>query len=226
MMSPKMFSLLFSNKIHPKAWFFVGVGAGVGGIFFLSGFMTLFFLMLVLTVAVLLFFRDPYRVISPLERGVVSPADGVVMEVLTQDPPAELALNQGKWKKIGIFLSPWHAHINRIPVAGTIKSRFYKKGAFAHVATEETRINNERLSLVIHTSGGYEVVCTQIAGFLARRIICDVQENDSVQMGEKYGIICFGSRVDLYLPESCTLLICEGQRVMAGETVLGFLPTS
>lgn len=225
MMSPKMFSLLFSNRIHPKAWFFTGLSAGVTGVFFLAGLTTLSMLTLGLTVAILLFFRDPYRVITPLERGIVSPADGVVMEVLEQDPPEELHLEPGKWKKIGIFLSPWHAHINRIPVAGTIASRFYKKGIFAHVATEGTRINNERLSLVIDTPEGYEVVCTQIAGFLARRIICDVQEKDVVQMGEKYGIICFGSRVDLYVPASSTLLICEGQRVIAGETVIGFLPT-
>ena len=178
------------------------------------------------TAFMLFFFRDPARTISDLPGGIVSPADGVIVEISQQAPPEELGLSpELSWTKIGIFLSPWNAHLNRSPVAAEIVQKVYRKGAFNHVATTDTRIDNERLSLILKTKSGDTVVCTQIAGFLARRIICDVQEEDKVQIGEKYGIICFGSRVDLYVPSSSSLLVCEGQRVMAGESVIGFLPS-
>ena len=182
---------------------------------------------LCLSAFMLFFFRDPTRTISDLAGGIVSPADGVIVEISQHSPPEELGLSaELSWTKIGIFLSPWNAHLNRIPVEGEIVEKVYRPGSFNHVAAMDTRIDNERLSLILKTNSDDTVVCTQIAGFLARRIICEVNTGQSMKLGQYYGLICFGSRVDLYVPQASRLLVCPEQRVHAGESILGFLPHS
>jgi len=228
MISRKMFDILFSTRIHPKSWPFVCISLAVTMLF---SWMHLGWVMITLglmtSAFMLFFFRDPARTISDIPGGIVSPADGVIVEISAQAPPEELGLSQDiEWTKIGIFLSPWNAHLNRIPVAGKIIDKVYRKGAFHHVATTDTQIGNERLSLILETQGKETVVCTQIAGFLARRIICEVSQDQTMSLGQYYGLICFGSRVDLYIPKASRLLVCQEQGVHAGESILGFLPHS
>lgn len=226
MISRKMFDIMFSTRIHPKCWPFVcSTLAGT----LLFSWLNLGWFMVTLglcsTLFMLFFFRDPARTISDLPGGIVSPADGVIVEISQQAPPEELGLSpELSWTKIGIFLSPWNAHLNRSPVAGEIVEKVYRKGAFHHVATTDTRIDNERLSLILKTQTGNTVVCTQIAGFLARRIICEFDVGQTIELGQYYGLICFGSRVDLYVPCDSCLLVRQEQRVHAGESILGFLP--
>jgi phosphatidylserine decarboxylase len=209
MISRKMFDIMFSTRIHPKCWPFVCISLAVTLLF---SWLNLGWFMVTLglcsTAFMLFFFRDPARTISDLKNGIVSPADGVIVEISQQAPPEELGLSpESSWTKIGIFLSPWNAHLNRSPVA-----------------TTDTRIDNERLSLILKTKSGDTVVCTQIAGFLARRIICEFDVGQEIALGQYYGLICFGSRVDLYIPHASYLLVRQEQRVHAGESILGFLP--
>ena len=224
MISKKMWVLLFSTGVHKESWFYVGWSIFFTAIALMFQVHLLVGLGLVAAGSILFFFRDPYRVIAPLAQGIVSPADGIIMEVLEdQKPPKELHLSDRSWKKVGIFLAPWHPHMNRIPSEGRVERVVYREGSFSHVATEQTQNLNERLSLVLALPSGDKMVCVQIAGFLARRILCYAKEGQEMEMGKKYGLICFGSRLDLYLPPSSSLIVCEGQRVLAGESVLGFL---
>jgi phosphatidylserine decarboxylase len=226
MISRKMFDIMFSTRIHPKAWPFVCGSLAATLLFAFLNFPQVFTLLgLLMTAFMLFFFRDPQRTICDIPGGIVSPADGVIVEISHTPPPSELNLSpETEWTKIGIFLSPWNAHLNRIPVASHIVEKVYRKGSFHHVATVNTRIDNERLSLILETPEKDTVVCTQIAGFLARRIVCDVDVAQTMALGQYYGLICFGSRVDLYIPRSSRLLVCQEQRVSAGESILGFLP--
>ncbi len=226
MISRKMFDIMFSTRVHPKGWPFVCVSlAATVLLSLMHAWWGLVALSLCVSAFMLFFFRNPARTVSNIPKGIVSPADGVIVEISQKAPPEELGLSWDlQWTKIGIFLSPWNAHLNRIPVAGTISEKIYRKGSFNHVATTDTRIDNERLSLIIQTPENDTVVCTQIAGFLARRIICEVDEGQNMALGQYYGLICFGSRVDLYVPQSSRLLVCQEQRVHAGESILGFLP--
>lgn len=227
MLERHMFDKLFSLRIHKKAWLFIRWGLITSLLFFVVSYFFLCFLSLCITLSIALFFRDPPRSILEDEHILLSPADGVIMEVLQQDPPEELDIvstfDQG-WTKIGIFLAPWHPHIQRSPCSGTMIRKVYREGSFSHVARTETRLSNERLSIVLKTPEGHGVVCVQIAGFLARRIICNPDVGDKLTQGSRYGIICFGSRVDLYVPSSVKLFVKEGQRLIAGESFLGLLP--
>jgi phosphatidylserine decarboxylase len=228
MISSKMFDIMFSTRIHPKGWPFICVALAITLLFSWAnlwwGFVALG---ACISAFMLFFFRDPARTISPIEGAIVSPADGVIVEISQSPPPEELNLSSDlAWTKVGIFLSPWNAHLNRMPVSGKIIEKFYRKGAFQHVATTYTPIHNERLSLTLETPKKDIVVCTQIAGFLARRIICEVDVGQSMALGQYYGLICFGSHVDLYIPRASRLLVCCEQRIHAGESILGFLPNS
>lgn len=220
MISPKVAQLLFSVRIHPQGLFFARWGFLIFFVFFLAHMKGLAFLSALVTCGLVSFFRDPNRISCSILEACLSPADGIIMEISKESPPEELDLSQGEWQKIGIFLAPWHVHINRIPLEGTIEKKVYKKGSFSHVATEGTRIHNERLSLIISLPSGEQAACVQIAGFLARRILCSVDKGDQVSTGDRYGLICFGSRVDVYLPSSFSILVREGQRMIGGETIL------
>lgn len=223
LMDKKFLRLMFAGRLHPAGWIFVQSGLGValvcGYFSWKAGAIAL-----VLTLLIAAFFRDPERACPPIEGAVVSPADGLVVSIDMQSPPSELNLPEGSWRKVSIFLNLWDVHVNRIPTTGTIQQKLYKAGQFSHAACPTASHDNERNALVIHTPNGHRIACIQIAGLVARRIICDVQEGDSVTTGQRYGIICFGSRVDCYLPAECTLLVTEGQRMIGGETLIAFLP--
>ena len=175
------------------------------------------------TVGIAYFFRDPARV-SPLRDGlVVAPGDGRIAAIERVRPPAELGLGESERLRISIFLSLFDVHINRAPIAGRITRSIYVPGSFLNAALDKSSEENERRALVIATPGGTDIAVIQIAGLLARRIVTFVGEGDSVGVGQRFGLIRFGSRVDLYLPPGRAALVAPGQRTVGGETVVADL---
>jgi phosphatidylserine decarboxylase len=172
------------------------------------------------------FFRDPDRV-TPLRDGlVISPADGRVSLIEKVRPPKELGLGDEERVRISVFLSVFDVHVNRAPVAGRIKRSVYIPGAFLNAALDKASEDNERRALVIETTGGTEIGVIQIAGLVARRIVTFSQEGDNVGVGQRFGLIRFGSRVDTFLPPGHGPLVAVGQRAIAGETVLADLKSA
>lgn len=172
-----------------------------------------------------LFFRVPRRVPPTDRSAVVAPADGLVSLISTAAPPAETGLDATPRTRVSIFLSLLDVHVQWAPVEGVVRSVHYHPGAFLSADLDKASAANERNSLVISpAAGGDEVVVTQIAGLLARRIVCDVTAGSPVRTGEVYGLIRFGSRLDTYLPAGATPLVRVGQRAVGGETVLAHLP--
>jgi phosphatidylserine decarboxylase len=155
---------------------------------------------------------------------VVAPADGQVCLVETAVPPAELGLPAKPLPRISIFLSVFDAHVQRAPVGGEVTAVHHRPGQFVSADLPAASEDNERNSIVIRTPDGAEVVAVQIAGLVARRIVCDVHPGDKVAIGDTYGLIRYGSRLDTYLPEGSRLLVSPGQRAVAGETVMAELP--
>ena len=176
------------------------------------------------TAASATFFRAPIRV-RPLADGVViAPADGLVSLIEDAVPPPELGLDPAPRPRVSIFLSIFDVHVQRIPIDGLITGAVYRPGAFLSADLDKASADNERNSLVISSSGG-EIVVTQIAGLIARRIVCDVTTGSQVSAGDTYGLIRFGSRVDTYFPVGTEISIRLGQRTIGGETVLATLPS-
>jgi len=170
------------------------------------------------------FFRHPPRV-PPTRPGlIVAPADGLICVVDEELPPAELGLPATPLPRISIFLSVLDAHVQRAPVSGEVVAVEHRPGLFGSADLAAASADNERNSIVIRTSDGVEVVAVQIAGLLARRIICNVKVGDKLTIGDTYGLIRYGSRLDTYLPVGSNVLITTGQRTLAGETVLAELP--
>jgi len=174
--------------------------------------------------AVAWFFREPKRVPPSRTGVVVAAADGAVSHVVLAEPPAELGLPAGERLRISVFLSVFDVHVQRVPVSGLITRAVYKPGKFLSADLDKASEDNERNSLLLTTETGTEVVVTQIAGLIARRIVCQVAEGDKVEVGDTYGLIRFGSRVDIYVPVGSRVLVEPGQRTIGGETVLAELP--
>ena len=176
------------------------------------------------TLFCLYFFRDPDRVLPPRADVFVAPADGLVVSIEQAVPPAELGLSTAPRTRVAIFLSVLDVHVNRSPIAGTVEKIAYHPGLFLSAADDKASDENERNALLLRLPTGEEVVVVQIAGLIARRILCEVREGQALTTGERFGIIRFGSRTDLYLPEGCTPLVAVGQRMIGGETVIAELP--
>lgn len=175
------------------------------------------------TAATALFFRAPHRV-PPTELGtVVAPADGLIALVDEAVPPAELGLQGGPRPRVSVFLSLLDVHVQRIPIEGIVTKVAYRPGTFLSADLDKASEDNERNSMQIAATAGGEVVVTQIAGLLARRIVCDVAAGAPVHPGQTYGLIRFGSRVDTYLPVGTVIAVRKGQRTIGGETVLAVL---
>ncbi|MBW4090700.1 MAG: phosphatidylserine decarboxylase [Proteobacteria bacterium] len=171
----------------------------------------------------LYFFRDPER-IPPARPGVlVAPADGKVVSVAPSVPPPELGLGPAPRWRVGIFLSVLDVHVNRVPADGTVTRIAYRHGTFVNASLDKASDDNERNALAIRLPDGREIAVVQIAGLIARRILCYVREGDAVHAGARFGIIRFGSRTDLYLPEGVRPLVAEGQTMIGGETVIADL---
>ncbi|ETR74781.1 phosphatidylserine decarboxylase [Afipia sp. P52-10] len=204
--------------IHPEGYPFIGGFALASLILFLI-WTPLGWIGTGLTVWCVLFFRDPKRV-TPLREGVVvSPADGRVSMVVQAVPPAELGLGDKPLPRVSIFMSVFNCHVNRSPVTGRVERIAYRPGKFINAELDKASEDNERNALVISTPDG-QIGVIQIAGLVARRIVCFVREGQSMTAGERFGLIRFGSRLDVFLPEGSKALVAEGQTAVAGETVL------
>ncbi len=169
----------------------------------------------------LYFFRDPDRMVPNGDGLMVSPADGRVLSVAEVTPPEELGLGTAPRTRVTIFLSVFNVHVNRIVAGGTIRKKLYWPGLFLHAAADKASTDNERLALIVDLPAeGKDYARVQIAGFVARRIVCEVAEGAKVETGTRYGIIRFGSRADIYLPVGVNALVTPGQTMIGGETIL------
>lgn len=175
---------------------------------------------LVVTFFIAYFFRDPDRVVPKAADMVVAPADGKVIAVETLD---QTPYEQGACQKISIFMSVFNVHVNRMPYSGEVKKIIYHPGKFVAAYRDKASEDNERNALLIETDSGKRITAVQIAGLIARRIICHAQEGDALQRGQRYGMICFGSRVDVYLPPEATISVSVGEMVKAGTSELARL---
>jgi phosphatidylserine decarboxylase len=207
--------------IHREGFPFVGGLALVSLIFFFL-WPPLGWIGTVATLWCAYFFRDPKRVTPVREGIVVAPADGRVSQIANAVPPAELGLGPRTMPRVSIFMSVFNCHVNRSPVTGRIEKIAYRRGAFLSADLDKASEDNERNSFLI-ASGGRRLAVVQIAGLVARRIVCFVREGATVGAGERIGLIRFGSRVDVYLPEGTRALVAEGQTAIAGETVIADL---
>lgn len=170
------------------------------------------------------FFREPHRV-PPQDPGLaVAPADGTVSSVTFTPAPAELGLGLGPRPRVSVFLSVFDVHVQRIPADGEVRRVAYRPGRFLTADLDKASEENERACVLLRSSRGHDLVVVQIAGLVARRIVCSVRPGDKVQAGATYGLIRFGSRVDLYLPPGSSVLVYPGQRTIGGETPLARLP--
>lgn len=180
------------------------------------GFLAFIFLLMSLY-----FFRDPKRFTSDEEDVFVAPADGVVDAIENVAPPAELEMDENiKWTRISTFLSVFNVHVQRIPFDGKIVKLHYREGSFLNISVDKYSKDNERQSCVLETKDGIQIPFVQIAGLIARRIVCNLNVGQEVKKGDKYGIIKFGSRVDIYLPEEVVPCVKIGQTMIGGETVI------
>jgi len=204
--------------IHPEGYPFIGAFALASLVLFWL-WTPLGWIGVVLTIWCTLFFRDPVRT-TPVRDGiVVSPADGRVSLIVQAVPPAELGLGDRPLLRVSVFMSVFNCHVNRSPVAGRIDRIAYRPGKFINAELDKASEDNERNSLVISTPAG-RIGVVQIAGLVARRIVSFVREGQTIGVGERFGLIRFGSRLDVYLPEGAKALVAEGQTAIAGETVL------
>jgi phosphatidylserine decarboxylase len=207
--------------IHREGYPFIGAFALLALILFLI-WSPLGWIGLLLTAWCAYFFRDPPRV-SPARDGlVVSPADGTISKVMSAVPPAELALGAGPLWRVSIFMNVFNCHVNRSPASGRIARIVYRAGKFINADLDKASEDNERNGLVIETSYG-SIGVVQIAGLVARRIVCFAREGDGILIGARFGLIRFGSRLDVYLPEGIKPVVAEGQTAVAGETVIADL---
>ena len=204
--------------IHRDGWRFIAGGLAVAVLLGLL-FAPLFWLGLLVTAWMAYFFRDPPRVTPQGDDLVVSPADGVIQAITARRPPPELGLGDAPRTCISVFLNIFDVHVNRAPVGGRIARLAHHPGKFLNAAQDKASEDNERQSLRIETSHGDVYGCVQIAGLIARRIVCAVREGEVVAAGQRIGLIRFGSRCDVYLPDGCAPLVAVGQRAIAGETV-------
>ena len=177
------------------------------------------------TLFCLYFFRDPERVPPPRPNLLLAPADGHIVSIQPAVPPLELGLGDTPRWRVAIFLSVLDVHVNRMPADGTVTRIAYRHGAFVNASLDKASDDNERNALAIRLTDGREIAVVQIAGLIARRILCDAREGESVRAGARFGIIRFGSRTDLYLPEGVQPIVAVGQTTIGGETVIAELGT-
>lgn len=208
--------------IHPAGWPFIFLFVLASGI--ITYFWTLFILPgCLLSLWCVYFFRNPRRVTPITDNLVISPADGRVLSTGIENVPADLALPEGEWRRVSIFMNVFDVHVNRAPVAGKVIETAYHEGAFLNASLDKASEQNERQNMVLETDGGQKIGVVQIAGLVARRIILEAAVGDRLNVGQQYGIIRFGSRVDVWLPSTTPVTVLAGQRTIAGETVIADL---
>ena len=209
--------------IHPEGWKFASIFFVVStGLHFIWSPISL--IGYALTFFVIWFFRDPEREVPFDSSKIVSSADGKVCLIDEAFPPSEISMTQEKMKRICVFMNVFNVHVNRSPIAAVIEDVVYKKGQFLNASLDKASDKNERSSLVLKTENGVNIVVVQIAGLIARRILGFVQVNKKLNQGERFGLIRFGSRVDIYMPLNAIAECKLGDKVTAGETILASLP--
>ncbi len=205
--------------IHPEGWKFAFI-------FFVISLLALLIyapvsiIGFLLTLFTLWFFRDPSRNTPVDSNLIISSADGKVCLIDEACPPTEVSMKQEKMKRVCVFMNVFNVHVNRSPVAGVIKDIVYKEGQFLNASLDKASEKNERSSLIINSEHGADIVVVQIAGLIARRILGFVSKNQNLNQGERFGLIRFGSRVDIYMPLDSTVKCSVGDKVVAGESVL------
>ncbi|MDC3068677.1 phosphatidylserine decarboxylase [Candidatus Pelagibacter sp.] len=212
-----MFSKIFP-KIHAEGYKFLVISVIITIVFYsFSNFLGL--IGLVLTIWVYYFFRDPDRVIIDDNNYLVSPADGEIIKVEEVDGPKELGLENKKFNKISVFMNVFDCHVNRTPCAGKIEEILYKPGTFVNASLDKASEDNERNYFKIKDTDNNDIIVVQIAGLVARRIVCESNKDQELKQGERIGMIRFGSRADVYY-ENYQPLVKVGQKVISGETLL------
>jgi len=212
-----MLDILFP-KLHKEGYRFLVIAAIITFIILLiSNFFGI--ISLILTIWVYYFFRDPERFPINDENYLVSPADGVISQITEINGPTELGLENKKFTRVSIFMNVFNCHVNRVPSSGKISKIFYKPGKYINASLDKASEENERNIVKIINTKGDELVLVQIAGLIARRIVCEIKEEDEIKQGNRFGIIRFGSRVDLYF-ENYQLLVKENQKTIGGETII------
>ena len=209
-------------NIHNEGWKFVGIFAAITALLAMI-WQPLGWIGLVLTVWGFYFFRDPERVTPDKPDLVVSPADGTVQMITKVKAPEELGLGDAKFTRVSVFMSVFNVHVNRAPAEGKILKSVYVPGKFLNATLDKASKDNERQILAMKTKGGKTLCFVQIAGLVARRILCEATEGMEYKAGERFGLIRFGSRLDVYLPEGVEPQVCLGQTMVAGETVIADL---
>ncbi len=220
-MSANMLST-FVKPMHREGYRFVAIFAGATVLLFLVSEI-LGWIGVGLTVWCYYFFRDPPRVTPTREGLIVSPADGLVSMIGPATPPPELEMGPAALTRISIFMNVFNCHVNRLPITGTIRKIAYRPGKFLNASLDKASVDNERNALAVTLPDGREIAVVQIAGLVARRIVCEVPEGAKLKTGERFGMIRFGSRLDVYLPDGVSPLVSVGQSTIAGETVLADL---
>lgn len=213
----------FLVPILQDGWRFIAIFAGVTFFAALTGAAWLFWPLFILTLWSIYFFRDPSRGVPQDDGLLIAPADGLVQMVVQAAPPTELGLGEQPLTRVSIFLSVFDVHINRTPCAGTVDVVAYRPGKFLNAAADKASDENERMAIALRRNDGVTVGFVQIAGWVARRIVCYVKPGQALVAGERFGHIRFGSRTDLYLPAGARLLVAPGQRMIGGETVIAEL---
>ena len=209
--------------IHREGWRFVAIFAAVTVLLWWLALPLLPWIGLVLTAWCAYFFRDPERVTPLGETLIISPADGQVSAIESVIPPPELDLPREPMTRISVFMNVLDVHVNRSPVAARIARITYIPGLFLNAELDKASLDNERQAFTLEPQSGPKIGVVQIAGLIARRIVKFVDEGSALQAGQRFGLIRFGSRVDVYLPKEISVLVCVGQRAIAGETVLADL---
>jgi phosphatidylserine decarboxylase len=211
-----------SLPIHREGWPFIALFATVNLLAFLFS-PWLGVILLPLSFWCVAFFRDPERKTPGEPELVISPADGRLLPVVEAAPPAELGMGDSPRLRLSVFMNVFNVHVNRNPVSGTVIAKSYHRGRFINASFDKASIDNERMSLRIRPEGddgSHDLAVVQIAGLVARRIVCDPVQGQGVRRGARFGIIRFGSRVDVYLPPQTAVTVKQGQIVKAGETIL------
>jgi phosphatidylserine decarboxylase len=213
------------KPMHREGWKFVPVFAGVTVLLFWL-WQPLGWVGVGLTLWCYYFFRDPARVTPTREGLMISPADGVISLIERAVPPPELGMGPEALLRVSVFMNVFNCHVNRTPIAGEVIKIAYRPGKFLNASLDKASVDNERNALRIRIKDGREIAVVQIAGLVARRILCEVPEGAVLQTGDRFGMIRFGSRVDVYLPEGVEPMVCLGQGMIAGETVLADLTSA
>jgi phosphatidylserine decarboxylase len=210
-------------KIHREGYPFIAIFVAVNLLAFLLA-SWLGWLLLPVTIWCVAFFRDPERK-TPEEPGlIICPADGKLLPIVSAAPPAELGMGEAPRPRLSIFMNVFNVHVNRSPVSGSVVTRSYRPGKFFNASFDKASIHNERMSIRLRpdgqSDGMQDLAVVQIAGLVARRIVCDLAQGEGVRRGNRFGIIRFGSRVDVYLPPGTEILVKPGITTRAGETIL------